>query len=218
MPRPRPAVGLLAVGLGAVVVGALLQRPGTTTQVGVVPSPRASTLLPGAGVSRYPVAFAGSGGQLARAAARPVVLWMPRLGLSARVVPVGVGPAGALAVPEDPSVLGWWSSGAAPGDASGSVVVDGHVDSARYGIGVFARLRELKVGDTVELRAASGRTVVFAVAGRRSYAKSSLPPSVFDQSLGERLVLITCGGRFDRRTAHYKDNVVLYAAPVAGRG
>lgn len=218
MPRSRPAVGLLAVGLGAVVAGALLQRPGTTTQVGVVPSPRAATLLPGADVSRYPVAFARSGGELARAAARPVMLRMPRLGLSARVVPVGVGLAGALAVPDDPSVLGWWSSGAAPGDASGSIVFDGHVDSARYGIGVFARLRELKVGDTVELWAASGRTVVFAVAGRRSYAKSSLPPSVFDQSFGERLVLITCGGRFDRRIAHYKDNVVLYAVPVGGRG
>ncbi len=192
-------------------------RPEATTQVGVVPSPRVATPLPGADVPLHPVASAKAGGQPARAAAPPVVLRMPRLGLSARVVPVGVGPAGALAVPDDPSVLGWWNSGAAPGGGSGSIVVDGHVDSARHGIGVFARLRELEVGDKVELSAASGRIVVFAVAGRRSYAKSALPPSVFDQSLGERLVLITCGGRFDRRTAHYNDNVVLYAVPVAGR-
>lgn len=217
MQRPRAATGLLVVGLGALISGALLQRPGTTTQIGVVPRPRAVSLLPGADAPDYPLPTVTPRAQSAHAAAVPVVLRMPRLKLSARIVPVGVGSTGALAVPDDPAVLGWWSSGAAPGDATGSIVVDGHVDSARYGLGVFAHLQELMVGDKVELSAASGRTIVFAIAGRRSYAKSSLPSSVFDQSLGERLVLITCGGRFDRRTAHYDDNLVLYAVPIAGR-
>jgi hypothetical protein len=216
MARPRPAAGALAVGLAAVVVGALMQRTGTTTQVGVVPRPPVATVLPGSDVSGRSPSVTTAGERPVGAAAPPVVLRIPRLGLVAHVVPVGVGPAGALGVPDDPSVLGWWSSGAAPGDRSGSVVVDGHVDSARSGLGVLAHLRELKVGDTIQLSTASGRTVVFAVAGRRSYAKSALPASVFDQSLGERLVLITCGGQFDRRTAHYSDNVVLYAVPAGG--
>lgn len=30
-----------------------------------------------------------------------------------------------------------------------------------------------------------------------------------------RLVLITCGGPFDRRTRHYRDNVIVYASPVS---
>lgn len=217
MHRPRAATGFLVVGLGALISGALLQRPGTTSQIGVVPRPRAVTLLPGADAPGHLLPTVTARVQLVHVADLPVVLRMPRLGLSARIVPVGVGSTGALAVPDDPAVLGWWSGGAAPGDATGSIVVDGHVDSARYGLGVFAHLQELVVGDKVELSVASGLTTMFAIAGRRSYAKSSLPSSVFDQSLGERLVLITCGGRFDRRTAHYDDNIVLYALPVAGR-
>jgi len=134
---------------------------------------------------------------------------------TATVVPV-TATQGALAVPDDPSMLGWWSTGARPGAGVGSVVVDGHVDSARDGLGVFAALRALTVGQRVEVVDQAGRRWSYRVTGRRSYPKTALADSdVFDQSVSERLVLVTCGGVFDRVTRHYADNVVVYARPDA---
>jgi hypothetical protein len=37
---------------------------------------------------------------------------------------------------------------------------------------------------------------------------------VFDWDGPERLVLITCGGQFDRRALRYSDNVLVTAVPV----
>ncbi len=151
--------------------------------------------------------------------ASPVRLQLPSLGVSARIVPVSVGSAGDLAVPDNPDVLGWWRSGARPGDGRGSVVIDGHIDSATQGLGVFARLQELEPGDPVLTESASGVLRRYWVTGRRQYAKASLPADeIFSQVVRERLVLISCGGRFDEDKGSYSDNVVVFAVPAAGLG
>ena len=142
----------------------------------------------------------------------PTLVTLP--GGKARVVHAGVS-RGALEVPENVDQVGWWVDGAGVTSTSGTIVVAGHVDSARQGLGAFARLRNLSPGSRVLLRSASGAARTFVVSGRRSYAKSSgLPSSVFDQSSALRLVLITCTGRFDPVKRSYEDNLVVYAVPV----
>jgi hypothetical protein len=37
---------------------------------------------------------------------------------------------------------------------------------------------------------------------------------VFDRRGPARLVLVTCGGRFDTTTKHFLDNIVVTAVPV----
>jgi len=59
------------------------------------------------------------------------------------VSPVGVSPQGDLGIPEDPNTLGWWDGSAAPAAGTGAVVIDGHLDSDRYGLGFFANLGRL---------------------------------------------------------------------------
>jgi hypothetical protein len=49
----------------------------------------------------------------------------------------------------------------------------------------------------------------------RTYPKADLPPSVYSRRGPARLVVVTCGGRFDEATGHYPDDVVLTATPVA---
>ncbi len=66
-------------------------------------------------------------------------------------MPVGLHADGALAIPDDVHTVGWWTGGSKAGEAFGSVVVAGHVDSAAQGIGVFAALRRLTPGQVVEL-------------------------------------------------------------------
>lgn len=149
----------------------------------------------------------------AQARFAPERLAIPRLGVNAPVVPVGVAADRSLGVPDDPAVLGWWSGGASPGGRVGSVVVDGHVDSRTRGRGALFHLRTLVPGDLVTVTG-QGRSQRYVVIARRVYPKSALPAETFDQRVGARLVLITCGGTFDRRTRHYADNVVVFARPA----
>lgn len=215
----------LALGLLA-LVGAGWQWHGgaAVRQVGAVPLAAAPGLVAAAsspsGVEGpdSPPPDASVGDDAAGAGtpgAAPTGLDLPSLQVSAPVVPVGVEPGGALTVPDDPQLLGWWSDGALPGAATGSVVLDGHVDAATAGAGAFFRLRELAPGAGVAVRTAAG-TVSYVVQAVRSYPKSALPADVFATAGQPRLVLITCGGAFDRSTRHYTDNVVVYALPAAG--
>jgi hypothetical protein len=144
----------------------------------------------------------------------PTELVLPG-GAVAPVLDSGVRPDGSLAVPDDPATVGWWNGGALAGDAFGSVVIAGHVDSARFGVGVMARLRLLDRGEVVELRA-PGRRLLYRVTAARSLPQSELAVrgDAFRQDLPPRLVLITCGGTFDRRHHRYEDNLVVTAEPV----
>jgi hypothetical protein len=55
----------------------------------------------------------------------------------------------------------------------------------------------------------------FAVVARERYAKTAIPlEKYFARDGAVRLTLITCGGRFDPKTRHYQDNVVVTATPV----
>ncbi len=144
----------------------------------------------------------------------PVRVRIPRLHIDAEVRPVSTQDGGALAVPDNPRVTGWWSGGARPGSPAGSVVIDGHVDSATRGLGAFFRLSEVKPGDRVIVSSRAGKPKIYVAVARRSYPKSALPAAqIFSQAVKPRLVLVTCGGEFNRRTRNYLDNIVVYAVP-----
>lgn len=144
----------------------------------------------------------------------PARLMLPRLHIDAPVLPVTVDVNGLLGVPDNPRQLGWWSGGSTPGMPSGSVVIDGHVDSAILGLGALFHLREARPGDEVVLTSAAGRSTRYLVVARRTYPKTTLPAAeVFASDVRPRLVLLTCGGAFDQATRHYADNIVVYAVP-----
>ncbi len=138
---------------------------------------------------------------------KPVRIELPTIGVGAPIVPVAVSRDGALGVPNDPHVVGWWAGG---GEA---LVLDGHVDTAAAGPGALFHLVDLAVGDTVGLAGADGGVRRFMVTDVRAYPKATLPSDVFRPAA--RLVIITCGGHFDRHTLQYVDNIVAYAEPVA---
>ena len=143
----------------------------------------------------------------------PQRLALPSLQVEAPIVPVDVLPGGGLAVPADPHVLGWWQGGAYPGSEQGTVVIDGHVDTAADGPGALFDLRKLRPDDPVTLSTDRGlrNYVIVAV---RSYPKADLPAEVFARSGQPRLVIVTCGGSFNKQTRQYADNIVAYAVPA----
>jgi hypothetical protein len=151
---------------------------------------------------------------VAQVTAVPIRLRISALGVQAPVTAVRASTDGALAVPGDPREVGWWAGGATPGDPHGTVVLDGHVDTARFGVGALFRLADLAPGAEVVVTTSAG-DARYRVIARRVYAKAALPPQVFSTSGSPRLVLVTCGGPFDARTRHYSDNVAVFATPLS---
>lgn len=167
------------------------------------PAGLVAEVAPGVGSSR-PAALASP----------PARLRLARLHIDAPVLPVTVDVNGLLGVPDNPRQLGWWSGSSRPGMPSGSVVIDGHVDSAALGLGALFHLRDARTGDEVVLTNAAGWSTHYTVVAHRTYAKTTLPAAeVFASDVGPRLVLLTCGGPFDQATRHYADNIVVYAVP-----
>ncbi len=146
---------------------------------------------------------------------RPVRLRIPAVGIDAAVEAVGVDHNGDMAVPEQVEQIGWYRFGAAPGDAAGSVVMSGHVDSARQGLGAFAKLGDLKSGDPITVSDAAGHQLRYRVVGREAFDKATAPMSaLFSRGGAARLTLITCGGNFDASIRSYLDNIVVTAVPA----
>lgn len=143
----------------------------------------------------------------------PAELVMPG-GARADVLPAStVG--GQLVVPEHVQRVGWWDGSAEAGDPFGSVVIAGHVDSAKEGIGFFVRLLKIKAGEVVELRG-DGHRAAYKVSSVVSVPKNALATEsgAFDQTTDHRLVLITCTGAYDRARGGYEKNLVVTATPL----
>jgi hypothetical protein len=134
--------------------------------------------------------------------------------LRAPVVPVGAGPDGELAIPDEPRTVGWWVGSAPAGDPRGSTVLAGHIDSASGGLGALSVLRTLSPGTRIVLTDVFGAHHPYRLAARRTYPKYALPAEVLRRRAGPRLVLVTCGGPFDEARRSYRDNLVVYAVPA----
>jgi sortase (surface protein transpeptidase) len=144
--------------------------------------------------------------------AAPTRLRITSIGVDVAVVPVGVDGAGDMQVP-GPEVAGWYRFGPHPGEP-GSSVLAAHVDyDGRPG--AFFRLRELEVGDRVEVGDGAG-AVQLAVTEVAQVPKDGLEATgAFERSGRPRVALVTCGGEFDRERRSYEDNVIAWAEPVA---
>ncbi|OWV13629.1 sortase [Micromonospora wenchangensis] len=146
----------------------------------------------------------------------PVKLRIPAIDVTATVDPVGIDTrTDEFDVPPSVDRIGWYRFGPGLETDAGSVVIAGHVDSSEQGKGAFFRLRELDRGDTVTATGADGKQRAYRVVAREEYAKTKIPLDRYFARDGKpRLTLITCGGPFDPKTRHYRDNIVVTAVPA----
>ncbi|PFG43328.1 sortase family protein [Isoptericola jiangsuensis] len=128
---------------------------------------------------------------------------------------VGVDPDGSMELPGSGDVAGWYRYGAAPGQDEGNVVIASHVDTSD-GVGAFAALATARPGQRVTVVDADGTRYRYRVTDVRRYDKSTVPlDALFERGGDPRLVLITCGGRWDAAAGSYEDNLVVTAVPGA---
>jgi sortase (surface protein transpeptidase) len=144
--------------------------------------------------------------------AQPIALEIPRIGVSAEVVPLGFEEDGAMAAPTDPDTVGWFEFGPGVG-APGNVLLDGHVDWGGK-LRVFGQLHQLQPGDVIRVTEPGGAVLSYSVSWTRFYPDAETAPleEIFGQlEPSEELTLITCGGSFDPAQRMYLGRWVVRA-------
>lgn len=144
---------------------------------------------------------------------RPVALTIDGIAISdAPIRDVGVEPNGEMEIPGATEV-GWYRWSPSPG-REGSSVLAAHI-AFNGRDGVFRNLDDLEVGERFTVHYDDGTERDFEITEMGQYDKEELPfDRVFSKTGEPSVVLITCGGDFNRGLNSYEDNVVAYADPV----
>lgn len=139
----------------------------------------------------------------------PKTLVIDQLDVKTKVEQVGLDKEGAMGTPKNEQQVGWYKFGPRPGDV-GNAVIDGHTDT-KTGPAVFNRLDELKKGDKIKIKDASGRTLVFRVKKLVEYGHLDAPlEKIFGASDQRNLNLITCIGVYDENEGTYDNRLVVF--------
>lgn len=128
----------------------------------------------------------------------PVRVDIPGIYIDAPVVTLGVGSDALPQVPGRGDQVAWYNFSATPGQDS-NAVFSGHVDwQTPLGDpvpGVFYRLRELRIGDTITVTLENDEVLEYRVTG--NVATSYDDPNVLrsmNPTKDDVITLITCGG------------------------
>ena len=201
--RTAAAAMLVVLALAAVSIAAApSQNPKTSVASAHQPGPVAAapSAPPSAGVTN-----AGT-----RQVWRLVI---EKLGVDARIEPVGLDASHAMAGPTSLSTVGWYANGPSPGQP-GDAVIDGHYGLPAYPA-VFRNLHALEAGDELLVIWPDGRHVKFRVTSSAVIARNAAPPTgLFGRSGPPRLSLITCGGVWQQDQGTYSQRLIVTAIAV----
>ncbi len=144
---------------------------------------------------------------------------IPRFGVEANIVVLGVDGNGVMETPDGPTNVAWYDFSARPGFAAdedgGNAVFSGHVDYYNYGPAVFWNLRNLELDDEIVVRLDDGTIYRYGVVSRNQYDATTAPISdIVGDTPNEVITLITCGGSFDPSVGEYNDRVIVRAQRI----
>lgn len=174
--------------------------PGTTTGFGSVVATPPSITPP-------PQSTPPSDAPIAR-------LVIPRVGIDAPVVTLGIDGDGVMQSPSNAYDVAWYDFSTRPGFGS-NAVFSGHVDYHDVGPAVFWELRHLQAGDIVEVRLADGTIYQYSVTALECLPVDTAPiGEIVGPTPNEVVTLITCCGEFNYSTRQYSHRLVVRAERV----
>lgn len=142
----------------------------------------------------------------------PRALRIPKLGVDARVVRLGIKVNNELAAPHNIFDTGWYDGSAKPGEA-GAMLIDGHA-SGPSKHGVFYALKTLKPGDMIEVERGDGKVFKYKVVSSKAYPadKVDMAAALTPITPGKPgLNLITCTGKVAASRTTFEDRLLVFA-------
>lgn len=140
---------------------------------------------------------------------QPRKIILPSIDSDGCIIRVGVDQDNAIAVPGNIHLAGWYTNSPLPGE-KGVSIIDGHV-SGKYNPGIFKKLKQLQVGDKYKIEFGDQTTKTFEVVSVKEYSPDETTKKMYQQSesIENQLNLITCGGKFDKKTNQYEKRVLV---------
>lgn len=145
----------------------------------------------------------------------PRVLTIPKLGVKARIMPLGVTNDNQLKAPSNIYDTGWYSGSSQPGQP-GAMLMDGHVSSWSSD-GVFKYLNKLAPGDIVIVERGDGQQFQFRVVKSQAYEESvtDMQAALLPVTEGRNgLNLITCYGRVRPGTSEFEQRLIVFTEQI----
>lgn len=142
----------------------------------------------------------------------PRILRIPSLGVSTRILQMGVDEDNQLKSPGGIFDAGWYTGSSLPGQ-QGAMLIDGHV-SGPTKHGVFYGLKTLKQGDNIQLERGDGKQFNYEVRAVKTIAADQVEMAELLQSIDPSLPglnLITCGGEYNPNTRSYASRTLVYS-------
>ena len=145
----------------------------------------------------------------------PKIISIPSLGVSARVMQVGVDNNNTMRVPANVHDTAWYNGSNLPGQA-GAVVINGHV-SGPTAHGVFYDLKNIKDDQQIIIERGDGKKFTYVVRRVETVKVSDIDMNklmVPYEAAGQGLNLITCGGLFNASTNQFDSRTMVFAVAI----
>ena len=150
------------------------------------------------------------------AAEVPRALYIDKLKVAARVLPMGVNNLNAIQAPLNIYDSGWYNGSVKPG-AVGAMFIDGHA-SGPTRQGLFAYLDTLVEGDTLQIEKGNGERLTYTVVHVEIGDVASLDMSKMLKPYGDGvkgLNLMTCTGTWLKDQQTYDKRVMVWTEQIS---
>jgi LPXTG-site transpeptidase (sortase) family protein len=115
-------------------------------------------------------------------------LRIPKIGVDAPVIVLGLDQDGVMETPPDAWNVGWYDFSVQPGGGSNAVFAG----QSTPGPAVFTSLHNLTHGDRVEARMSNGTTIAYSVASLQNVGPETNPQPIVGPAQNDQLTLIAC--------------------------
>lgn len=199
---------IAAIALFALVATDVIDNGGGNSDLATIPG-FGEIAIPTPGASPTPT------GQFPPGSTAPMVrLVIPKAEIDAPVVVKGVDAARVMQAPDNAYDTAWYDFSAKPG-FGGNAVFSGHVDYINVGKAVFWSIKDLSVGDLIDIHLDDGTVYRYAVNFKQQYDAATAPvEEIVGPTPTETVTLITCSGTFNSSSHQYDKRLVVRAERI----
>lgn len=147
--------------------------------------------------------------------ATPRYLRIDKYGIKSRIIPLGLNKDNQLESPNNIHDSGWYRSSALPGQP-GAMLIDGHVSSWESH-GVFYDLKNMKIGDKIQIERGDGTIFNYEVVKMQKYDAQNVDMTAAQQAIDPLvpgLNLITCAGKVIKGTNDFTHRLIVFTKQV----
>jgi sortase (surface protein transpeptidase) len=149
------------------------------------------------------------------AADTPRAVYIDKIGVAARALPMGVTKEGSLQAPVSAYDAGWYTGSMKPGE-TGAMLFDGH-SSGSTERGAFGKLATLHVGDIITIETGDMTKYQYKVVAQETVAKDKVDMQKAMLPYGNSLQganFITCAGQWTSDNKTMTERTVIYTVRV----